>query len=392
MSLNTVSPETPLALIIRQLATTAPLSLSQYMELCLGHAQHGFYRQPQPFGAGGHFITAPEICQIFGEVWGLWAATFYLEKCPVRLNVLELGPGRGTLMGDFLRGTQHVPGFHDALHIMYVDINRYQQKPQKDQAAPFVGARIRWAASIGDALAQLPPGPTLVLGNEYLDCLPVDQAVFHDGQWRERRIGIRPTSGDISQPFGVDPMLTDPRSTDLAFVYGDIISPAMLFEISGKAVPGQPHENQIHEYATALSSTASQIGDHLSRHGGRVLFCDYGYENAPGLSTVQAIYKHQKVPVFYKPGAADVTALVNFTAVSQAFLRFQCRVKLMTQHHFLQSYGFEQRRDQLAAHLCHHAMNATAANKDFQERAERVYNGMSNFYAWEGDFGDGVSA
>src|SRR3546814_8840152 len=77
----------------------------------------------EPFGApgpkGGDFVTAPEISQMFGELIGVWCADTWLRLGrPAPCQLVELGPGRGTLMVDALRATRQVPGFHDALQVL----------------------------------------------------------------------------------------------------------------------------------------------------------------------------------------------------------------------------------------------------------------------------------
>ena len=102
---------TPLFREIRdEIVQTEPIGLARYMALCLGHPLHGYYRTRDPLGATGDFVTAPEISQMFGELIGLWAAQAWMEMgAPHVLRLVELGPGRGTMMADALRATRIVP-------------------------------------------------------------------------------------------------------------------------------------------------------------------------------------------------------------------------------------------------------------------------------------------
>ncbi|MDC0344636.1 SAM-dependent methyltransferase [Alphaproteobacteria bacterium] len=191
--LTASAAETPLLNQIKEIIRTQGIiPLTSYMQLCLTHPQHGFYRQPTPFGKAGHFTTAPEICQIFGEIVGIWLASKWMELGqPEAINLVELGPGRGTLMSDLLRGTKHIKGLHDAITIHYVDINETQRSPQKDAAIPHINVqKIHWQERMEDMCTQLSDTPTFMIGNEFLDCLPLHQAVWKDGQWYSRCVGL----------------------------------------------------------------------------------------------------------------------------------------------------------------------------------------------------------
>src|SRR5450432_4584177 len=94
------------------------------MALCLGLPDHGYYTTHDPLGARGDFITAPEIIQMFGELIGLWMAAVWKQMgAPASICIIELGPGRGTLMSDALRAVQVMPGFHDAIALHFVEIS-----------------------------------------------------------------------------------------------------------------------------------------------------------------------------------------------------------------------------------------------------------------------------
>src|ERR1700726_2245551 len=117
---------TPLEAEIRRIiAVDGPMSVAAFMGLCLGHPAHGYYMTRDPFGRGGDFVTAPEVSQMFGELLGLWAAaTWQAMGAPRSVHVVELGPGRGTMMADMLRAIRVVPSFYQALTVHLVEINQ----------------------------------------------------------------------------------------------------------------------------------------------------------------------------------------------------------------------------------------------------------------------------
>src|SRR4029077_16943134 len=94
-----------------------------YMQAALAHPEFGYYTTRNPFGRQGDFITAPEISQIFGELLGAWLAGQWMALGSPRAVLMELGPGRGTLMADMLRATRQVAGFHDALDIIMLEVS-----------------------------------------------------------------------------------------------------------------------------------------------------------------------------------------------------------------------------------------------------------------------------
>ena len=114
------------------IAAAGPMPVAEYMALCLSTAQHGYYTTHDPFGARGDFITAPEISQMFGELIGLWmAAVWQLMGSPANLRIVELGPGRGTMMTDALRAAKVMPEFRDAVVMHLVEISPALQALQE---------------------------------------------------------------------------------------------------------------------------------------------------------------------------------------------------------------------------------------------------------------------
>src|SRR6185436_784296 len=171
-------------LIARRIALTGPISLSDFMAEALGHPRLGYYREALRVGAAGDFTTAPEISQMFGELLEAWLAERWLAMgwpSPVRL--LELGPGRGTLMADAMRATRGVPGFHLAIDLHLVEINEQLRALQGQALAAHKPA---WHARFDD----VPEGPLLLVANEFFDALPVRQFEKTERGWTERMVGL----------------------------------------------------------------------------------------------------------------------------------------------------------------------------------------------------------
>ena len=159
-------------LIRKRIAADGPITVADFMEMALGHPEHGYYMKGDPFGATGDFITAPEISQVFGELIGLWTAmTWQQIGAPAKIILVECGPGRGTLMSDLLRAAKTVPPFLDAVEIHLVETSPAMRERQR---ATLTGHTPQWH----DSLETVPPGPTVLIANEFLDALPKSSALI----------------------------------------------------------------------------------------------------------------------------------------------------------------------------------------------------------------------
>src|SRR6202051_4995485 len=155
--------------IRRLIAIAGPMPLTDYMRLCLTHPQHGYYVNRDPLGVGGDFTTSPEISQMFGELIGLWMAAVWRQMgAPENVRVIELGPGRGTLLVDALRAAQVVKDFRAAIVLHLVEISPALQRVQR-QRLDALDVAIQWHATLED----VPGGPSILVANEFIDALPV---------------------------------------------------------------------------------------------------------------------------------------------------------------------------------------------------------------------------
>ena len=281
---------TPLARkLAARLAAGGPVSVHDYMEACLYDPEYGYYRTKAAIGQGGDFITAPEISQVFGELIGLWAGEVWRqmgEPAPVRL--VELGPGRGTLMADALRALKVVPGFLAGATIHLVETSKALQEAQSAALAE-APVRMSWHEDLKD----VPVGPAILIANEFFDCLPVQQFVFDAaaGGWRERMVGLE---GGAFR-FAVGPVVKIPR---LDCAAADEIEDGAVFE-------RRPAVGRIIDAFAARSPFAA-------------LIIDYGYSRRSFGDTLQAVRAHRFAGLFDAPGQSDVTAHVNFLQLKQA--------------------------------------------------------------------------
>lgn len=298
--------------LARLIRDEGPLSVSRYMALALGHPRHGYYMKQDPFGAAGDFTTAPEISQIFGELIGLWAATAWRmmgEPAPFRL--VELGPGRGTLMQDMLRAGKVVSGFREALTVHMVETSPVLRERQRATLAASGMAPV-WHERIEDAL----DGPALIVANEFLDALPLDQFVLTPEGWRERLVGL---DGEGRFAFGLSA------------------------EPEGRMARAAPQGAVLEQPLAALEMVAT-VARHVAAEGGAGLFIDYGAVQTGFGDTFQAMRQHGFVDPLAEPGDADLTVHVDFARMAQAGRAAGAAVHgAVRQRDFLLALGLEQR-------------------------------------------------
>lgn len=304
---------------------TGPIPVSEYMSLCLLDPVDGFYPTRDPLGSDGDFITAPEISQMFGEVLGLWVMQSWIDMGrPKRFTLAELGPGRGIMMADMLRAIKLDPDCHKALRVYLIEVSAALEAVQGQSLAQ-ASVPVTWVKSI----AELPDDPLVIIGNEFLDCLPIRQAVQMDpfakqDGWQERLVGL-----DDDDQFRFQ-------------LSGAPLNPAL------RAMLPEGHEEARKENLTEICPAIFQIMEelkpHFTAHPGRALFIDYGPETTEFGDTLQALKRHKKIGVFAQPGESDLTARVNFAACAAAARDMGLAAsEIVTQAEFLSKLGIEMR-------------------------------------------------
>ncbi len=300
------------AKLIEHIREAGPITVAEFMASCLYDPESGYYAtRPAIGGETADFLTAPESSQMFGELIGLWCAHEWDALGKPAFNLIELGPGRGVLMQDALRATQRIEGFHDATNVVFVETSESLRDAQEARVA-----NADWAQRLDDA----PPGPSLMIANEFLDCLPIRQFVRDEDGWREKLVGL---SDSDELTFGLSAELPAPDSDD---------------EIGA-----------VREIAPALPALIYEIEQRLHAAPGRALIIDYGYLRPEGADTLQALSRHKKVDPLTAPGEADLTSHVDFAAIVRLAEEAGLTVAgPAPQGYFLRALGLELRAKTLS--------------------------------------------
>jgi SAM-dependent MidA family methyltransferase len=322
-----VTEYSPLQSEIKTLIKSAgPMPVWRYMELCLTHPTHGYYVARDPLGREGDFTTAPEVSQMFGELLGLWAASVWKAiGAPPVLRLIELGPGRGTMMADAVRAMRVLPPLHQALDIHLVEINPVLREKQKSMLS---GARsVTWHKRLDD----VPEGPSIIFANEYFDVLPIHQAVRRETGWHERVVENDGYGGLV---FGTAP---EPMPR-----FDVLLPPLVRSAPLGAVFEWRPN--------TEIMKVATRVRD----QDGAALIVDYGHVRSDAGDTFQAIAGHSFTDPLKNPGQADVTAHVDFDALARAAEDMGARVHgPVQQGEFLQRLGIETRALTLMSKASH---------------------------------------
>jgi len=321
------------------IAERGPMTVERFMELALADPQYGYYMTRDPFGTEGDFTTAPEISQMFGELLGLWAAEVWTSMGrpnPVRL--IELGPGRGTLMSDALRAARIVPEFRAALDVTLVETSPPLAQIQYDSLLT-AGAPIAWKSSFAEA----PDGPAIVIGNEFLDALPIRQFERRGGEWRERVVALD-ANGELA--------------------FGLVDKPEPYLNAEGD-------EGAVLEVSAVAHRFVFELAGRIAKQGGAALFLDYGRAVTGFGDSLQALRAHRSVSPLTEPGDCDLTAHVDFAAMSRSARAAGVAVHgPIDQGDFLRALGIDLRARALAERSPERASEFEAARRRLVGKAD----------------------
>lgn len=286
----------------KEIQATGPLTVADYMAQALYDPVDGYYATKVPIGSNADYITAPEMTQVFGEIIALWMInTWQKAGAPNPFHLVEMGPGRGTMMADIVRTLQKLNIPLPSIHLVEVSplLKTIQQEKLK-------GLPITWHKDIATLPQQ--EGYCLMIANEFWDALPIQQHVKVDKNWVERKI-----------------------------------------ELDGDSLVFSPRGEAIKETCLNMPSLVTQISQHLKANGGAALFIDYGYDHTNAIGdTLQSLQNHRKQTPLMNPGSADLTHHVDFHRLSSLFQENGLTAQgPFPQGQFLTEHGINERTEQL---------------------------------------------
>ncbi len=312
-------------IINREIAHAGPMSIANYMALCLTHPQYGYYKNNDPLGARGDFITAPEISQMFGEFIGLFIAnTWKALGAPKNFTLLELGPGRGTLLKDVMRVLRGVDGLLAGMELCLLEVSETLKKMQQENLSQYNPQFIENIAELKNNDA-----PLIIIANEFFDALPIRQFQKQNNNWHERAIGVKiDEKGREKRTIGLSPNI----------VPADIL-PKEIREAK---------EGAVWELNIGAIRLMGELAQKIVKQRGAILAIDYGYDKTQIGETFQALEKHQYVDPLARPGKADLTAHIDFEALAKSAKKEGAKIyKIKTQGEFLLEMGINERANAL---------------------------------------------
>ncbi|KQV28482.1 TetR family transcriptional regulator [Rhizobium sp. Root1203] len=323
-----------------------PISVTDFFSLCLADPEYGYYRTREPFGSSGDFVTAPEVSQLFGEMIGVFIVhAWQRHGTPADVRLVEIGPGRGTMMADMLRVISRLaPPLFENMTAHLVETSERLRDIQQETLADHSG-KIEWHTDFG----EVPPGFTLIAANELFDAIPIRQFVKTAAGFRERMVGL---DADDELAFG-------------AGIAG--IDPALLPE-GAQSMPS----GTLFEISPARQSVMLAIAERLKRFDGTALAIDYGHLVTGFGDTLQAVRMHEFDPALAHPGEADLTSHVDFQALAETAASAGLHINgALHQGDFLVGLGILDR--------------AAALGRDREPRTQQIIQAAVDRLAGEGE-------
>lgn len=310
------------------------LDLNTFLNIILYDKKLGFYKsiklkKDELIGQKGHFTTGPEISQLFGELVGIWILQLCRENNFCNINLLELGPGKGTLMKDILKiFSQQKRTIKIKIHLL--ELSKVLKSYQKENLKNYCHD-LKWYNNIFKIKDQLNDNPTIIVSNEFFDCFPINQFTFY----KTKNIFTKKIVKLRENKFFFDEKVLN--SQDIPLISNII-----------KNDLDKLNEKTIIEYSTLLSSHIDEICKILIKNTGAKLLIDYGRNNPYG-DTLQSVFKNKKSNLFDKIGESDYSSLVDFrnikNIVENKNLQFY---PIKTQREFLLEMGINERVENLS--------------------------------------------
>ena len=293
------------------------LPIDKFFNNVLYDKKFGYYTSRLPFGKNGDFITAPRISKLYSEMIAVWIiSTWEIFGKPKKINIVELGPGDGCLMRDLLDVFKRFPEFNLVKNIYLYEVSNFLKKSQKRKLK---NENIKWVENFNN----IKKGPVIVFGNEFFDAIPVKQFKKKKNTYCEKYYSLK-------KDYSIKEIFKNASNGDVKSI---------------KSFKSLNNLNFI-EFPKFGFDELKKVIKLISRLKGCLLMVDYGYLKSNNQNTLQSVLKHKKNNILSNLGKADVTSHVNFSLLSEFFLKNNLKVKsIVTQRKFLEKMGIFKRAE-----------------------------------------------
>jgi len=293
------------------------LPVDKFLKRVLYDKKIGYYTTKQPFGQKGDFITAPKISNLFSEIIAIWIISIWEEfGKPKNFNIIELGPGDGSLTKILLEVFKRFPNFNSAKKVYLYELSNLLKKLQKKNIQ---SSQVKWIKNF----KSINSGPVIFFGNEFFDAIPIKQFKNKKGLWFEK-------------------YYTLDKNNKIKEIFKKALKRDIVSINSYKSL----RKLKFIEFPKYGLEELKKMIKKISKISGCLLIIDYGYLKPKNQNTLQSVMKHKKNNLLDHLGKADITSHVNFKLLTEFFLKNNLKVKkIISQQKFLKSMGIIERAE-----------------------------------------------
>ncbi len=290
------------------------LPVDKFFQNVLYDKKFGYYASRMPFGGEGDFVTSPKISNLFSEIIAIWiVASWETFGKPKNFNIVELGPGDGSLSNILLRSFKRFPEFNSIKKLFLYEESRYLKNIQKKK----VGKDIKWI----DDFNEIKKGPVIFFGNEFFDAIPIKQFKKVKNSFFEKNY-------TLDKNFTIKQIFKKASAENVKIINS--------FKTLRKL--------KFIEFPKLGLQELEKISKKINKLKGCILLIDYGYLKPNNQNTLQSVMNHKKNKLLENLGKADITSHVNFALLSEFFSKNDLKIKsLITQKEFLENMGILER-------------------------------------------------
>ncbi len=299
------------------------LPVDKFFKNVLYDKKFGYYSSRQPFGVRGDFITSPKISRLFSEMIAIWMiSTWETFGKPNIFNIVELGPGDGSLTKILLETFKKFPEFNSVKKIYLYEISKYLKNIQKKD---ILDESVKWINNFD----HIKKGPVIFFGNEFLDAIPIKQ-------FKKIKNSLFEKNYKLDKNLKIKEVYKKATNSDVIRI---------------KKYKTIKNLNFI-EFPKLAYQVLDKICKKILKLDGCILLIDYGYLKSNNQNTLQSVIKHKKNKLLNNLGKADITSHVNFELLNEFFIKNNLKTEnTIYQERFLKNMGILDRANGIAKRM-----------------------------------------